>query len=159
MRTVVVYPTLYVARYVRPGPAGVVEEGMEVRAGESWPLGTVVLAWDAVTQAGFSPGARNVVTHEFAHQLDLEDGGMQGVPVLPPELLESWPRIFFSEYSRVSSSLWPTPLALGRENPAEFFAVAVELFFADPWSLKAHHPELYALLSQYFRQDPLSLVL
>lgn len=159
MRTVVVYPTLYVARYVRRGPAGVVEEGMEVRAGESWPLGTVVLAWDAVTQAGFAPGARNVVIHEFAHQLDLEDGGMQGVPVLPPELLEAWPKIFFPEYSRVSSSPWPTPLALGRESPAEFFAVAVELFFADPWSLKAHHPELYALLSQYFRQDPLALVL
>jgi Mlc titration factor MtfA (ptsG expression regulator) len=159
MRTVVVYPTLYVARYTRPGPAGVVEEGMEVRAGESWPLGTVVLAWDAVESAGFGPGSRNVVIHEFAHQLDLEDGAMQGVPVLPPDLLDLWPKIFFGEYEKISSFPSTTPLSLGRENPAEFFAMAVELFFADPWSLRAYHPELYALLSRFFRRDPAALVL
>jgi len=158
VRTVVVYPTLYVARYTRPGPAGTVEEGMEVRAGESWPLGTVVLAWDAAKSAGFRPGARNVVIHEFAHQLDLEDGAMQGVPVLPPDLLELWPKVFFGEYKKVASLPSSTPLSLGRENPAEFFAVAVELFFADPWSLQDHHPKLYALLSRYFQQDPAALV-
>lgn len=158
LRTVVVYPTLYVARYTRPGPAGVVEEGMEVRAGESWPLGTVVLAWDAVLGAGFGPGARNVVVHEFAHQLDLEDGAMQGSPVLPPEFLKPWQEIFFAEYERLRASPRPTPLALGLENPAEFFAVSVELFFADPESLRSH-PALYDLLSRYFRQDPLALLL
>jgi len=159
MRTVVVYPTLYVARYTRPGPVGTVEEGVEVRAGESWPLGTVVLAWDAVESAGFGPGRRNVVIHEFAHQLDLEDGAMQGVPPLPPDLLEDWPKVFFQEYTRVSSALAPTPLAYGRGNPAELFAVAVELFFSDPWSLRSYHPELYALLSRFFRWDTAALVL
>ncbi|MGB9757136.1 MAG: zinc-dependent peptidase [Candidatus Bipolaricaulaceae bacterium] len=158
LRTVVVYPTLYVARYTRPGPAGVVEEGMEVRAGESWPLGTVVLAWDAVLGAGFGPGARNVVVHEFAHQLDLEDGAMQGSPVLPPELLKPWQEIFFAEYERLRASPWPTPLALGLANPAEFFALSVELFFSDPQSLKQHHPALYQLLSRYFHQDSLALL-
>ena len=158
MRTVVVYPTLYVARYTRPGPAGTVEEGVEVRAGESWPLGTVVLAWDAVASAGFGPGKRNVVIHEFAHQLDLEDGAMQGVPPLPPHLWEDWRKVFFREYTRVSSALASTPLAYGRGNPAEFFAVAVELFFSDPWSLQSHHPELYALLSRFFRRDTAALV-
>lgn len=159
LRTTVVYPTLYVARYTRRGPGGVVEEGEEVRAGESWPLGTVVLAWDAVAQAGFGPGARNVVVHEFAHQLDLEDGAMQGVPVLPPELAEPWQKIFFGEHQRVSLPLEPAGLSLARQSPAEFFATAVELFFADPWSLHARFPRLYALLSQYFRQNPLELLL
>lgn len=158
MRTVVVYPTLYVARYRRPGPGGVVEEGMEVRAGESWPLGTVVLAWDAVLEAGFGPGARNVVVHEFAHQLDLEDGAMQGAPVLPAELREPWQNVVFGEYLRLRASPRPTPLAWGLESPAEFFAVATELFFADPWSLRAYHPELYGLLSRYFGWDPAELV-
>lgn len=153
LRTVVVYPTLYVARYTRSGPAGIVEEGVEVRAGESWPLGTVVLAWDAVTHAGFGPGARNVVVHEFAHQLDLEDGAMQGVPVLPPELVQPWQEIFFAEYR--SSFSRQTPLAPSLENPAEFFASAAELFFSDPNTLAQYHPNLYALLSRYFRQDTL----
>ncbi len=156
MRTVVVYPTLYVARYRRPGPGGIVEEGVEVRAGESWPLGTVVLAWDAVLEVGFSPGARNVVVHEFAHQLDLEDGAMQGVPVLPPELREPW-RQGLEEYRGLRAFPRPTPLALGLENPAEFLAVAMELFFADPWSLGVHHPGIYHLLSRYFRLDPAAL--
>lgn len=143
MRTVVVYPTLYVARYTRPGPVGTVEEGVEVRAGESWPLGTVVLAWDAVAAAGFGPGQRNVVVHEFAHQLDLEDGAMQGIPVLPPELRSAWAEVFFSEHQA------------GIPSPAEFFAVSVELFFSDPWALS---PTVYALLSRYFCQDPLRFV-
>lgn len=159
LRTVVVYPTLYVARYTRAAPGGAVEEGVEVRAGESWPLGTVVLAWDAVAEAGFGPGARNVVVHEFAHQLDLEDGAMQGVPVLPPALRSAWPEAFFGEYERLRAWPRPTPLMAGGESPAEFFAVAVELFFADPWSLRAHHPGLYRLLGELFRQDPAALVL
>lgn len=158
MRTVVVYPTLYVARYRRQGPGGVVEKGLEVRAGESWPLGTVVLAWDAVEEAGFGPGARNVVVHEFAHQLDLEDGAIQGVPVLPPDLREPWKDVFLAEYWRLRAFPYPTPLGLGLENPAEFFAVAVELFFASPWSLRTEHPALYALLSRYFRLDTAELV-
>ncbi|MEM3486015.1 MAG: zinc-dependent peptidase, partial [Candidatus Methanomethyliaceae archaeon] len=153
LHTVVVYPTLYVARYVRSAPGGVVEEGVEVRAGESWPLGTVVLAWDAVAQAGFSRGARNVVVHEFAHQLDLEDGAMQGAPTLPPELIQPWEEIFFGEYRKICTAPIPTPLACVSGNPAEFFALAVEFFFADPWSLREHHPTLYALLSRYFRLD------
>lgn len=158
LRTIVVYPTLYVARYTRSGPGGIVEEGVEVRAGESWPLGTVVLAWDAVIKAGFGPGARNVVVHEFAHQLDLEDGAMQGVPVLPWELLPAWEEVFFGEYRRLRASPQPTPLASGLESPAEFFAVAVELFFSDPGSLFQHHPDLYGLLSRYFRQNPVELL-
>lgn len=141
MRTVVVYPTLYVARYTRPGPAGTVEEGVELRAGESWPLGTVVLAWDAVESAGFGPGGQNVVVHEFSHQLDLEDGAMQGVPVLPPDLAEVWAEVFFREYAQARESL----------SPAEFFAVATELFFSDPWALS---DPLYALLSRYFQLNP-----
>lgn len=154
MRTVVVYPTLYVARYRRPGPGGIVEEGVEIRAGESWPLGTVVLAWDAVLEVGFGPGARNVVVHEFAHQLDLEDGAMQGVPVLPPALREPWRQVL-DEYRDLRAFPRPTPLAL--ENPGEFLAVAMELFFADPGSLRVHHPRIYHLLSMYFRLDPAAL--
>ncbi|MCS7240397.1 MAG: zinc-dependent peptidase [Candidatus Bipolaricaulota bacterium] len=154
LRTVVVYPTLYVARYMRSAPGGAVEEGMEVRAGESWPLGTVVLAWDAVSQAGFGQGARNVVVHEFAHQLDLEDGAMQGVPVLPPELVQPWKEIFFGEYQKLGSFPDPSPLVLCQENPAEFFATAVELFFSDPWTLRMYHPALYKLFTRFFLLDP-----
>lgn len=41
------------------------------------------------------------------------------------------------------------------ENPAEFFAVASEAFFVCPEPLMAAYPDLYQMLSAYYRQDPL----
>ncbi|MCA9685529.1 MAG: zinc-dependent peptidase, partial [Myxococcales bacterium] len=39
-------------------------------------------------------------------------------------------------------------------NEAEFFAVAVEVFFERPHALRDKDPELYQLLRDYFGQDP-----
>ncbi|MFN3346524.1 MAG: zinc-dependent peptidase [Candidatus Bipolaricaulaceae bacterium] len=66
-------------------------------------------------------------------------------------------RLLLEEFQNLQMFPRPTPLATGLENPAEFLAVAVELFFADPWSLRIHHPRVYHLLSQYFRLDPAAL--
>lgn len=43
------------------------------------------------------------------------------------------------------------------EDPAEFFAVASEAFFVSPGALIAAYPEVYQLLSAYYRQDPLAV--
>lgn len=40
-------------------------------------------------------------------------------------------------------------------HPAEFFAVASEAFFVLPEPLAGNYPEIYHLLSLYYRQDPL----
>ncbi|WP_420473988.1 zinc-dependent peptidase [Noviherbaspirillum sp. ST9] len=40
-------------------------------------------------------------------------------------------------------------------HPAEFFAVASEAFFVLPEPLSEDYPEVYRLLSHYYRQDPL----
>ena len=42
------------------------------------------------------------------------------------------------------------------ENPAEFFAVTSEAFFVQPGPLAATYPDVYRLLSLYYRQDPLA---
>jgi len=39
-------------------------------------------------------------------------------------------------------------------NPAEFFAVATEVFFEQPEPLRLRHPEMYAELSRYYGLDP-----
>ena len=44
----------------------------------------------------------------------------------------------------------------GAQNPAEFFAVVTEMFFERPHDLRAKHPELYAELGRFYRQDPAS---
>jgi Mlc titration factor MtfA (ptsG expression regulator) len=41
------------------------------------------------------------------------------------------------------------------ENPAECFAVLSEYFFEAPDVLHADYPEVYDLLAQFYRQQPL----
>ncbi|MDJ0521752.1 MAG: zinc-dependent peptidase, partial [Planctomycetota bacterium] len=45
--------------------------------------------------------------------------------------------------------------AYAATNEAEFFAVATETFFEKPRRLARKHPDLYAVLRDYYRQDPL----
>jgi Mlc titration factor MtfA (ptsG expression regulator) len=46
----------------------------------------------------------------------------------------------------------------GATNPAEFFAVSTESFFEKPAVLQKRHPELYAALKSFYRQDPAELL-
>lgn len=70
-QTLFVYPGAFVSAFTRVLPGGVVQQEPVIRVGESWHRGSVVLAWDAVEAALYEdPGGRNVVLHEFAHQLD-----------------------------------------------------------------------------------------
>ena len=48
--------------------------------------------------------------------------------------------------------------AYGATNEAEFFAVATEEFFDRPRALQKHSPDLYRVLSAYYRQDPAARV-
>jgi Mlc titration factor MtfA (ptsG expression regulator) len=42
----------------------------------------------------------------------------------------------------------------GATSPAEFFAVATESYFEQPWRLAARHPALYDEFLKYYRVDP-----
>jgi MtfA peptidase len=108
------------------------------------------------------PGdGENVVLHEFAHQLDFENRSADGTPDLDTraEYL-SWGRVMSAEFAALRQSDPYNEEAVidmyGAKNPTEFFAVATEAFFERPRALKAKHPELYAALSRFFRQDPVT---
>ncbi len=158
--TIIVYPGAYVAARTVREPMGIVTERTDTRLGESSPRGAVVLSWDAVEVAASDVGdCRNVALHEFAHQLDGEDGSVEGAPALTDRSrYVAWARILGREYERLRRDT-----AIGRKtvldrygatSPAEFFAVTTECFFTRPAVLKACHPELYAELRQYYQQDP-----
>lgn len=56
---------------------------VEKLGGESWIDGIVLLAWDSVRYGAANPfDGYNIVLHEFAHQLDYEDGECDGTPLL-----------------------------------------------------------------------------
>jgi Mlc titration factor MtfA (ptsG expression regulator) len=160
LRSILVYPATFVARRERR-EGGWVREEDDALLGESWAHGALVLSWASVDRDLHDAGdARNVVIHEFAHQLDTEDGGADGTPPLRRAEYAPWVRILGAEYlalRRAEASGAPHLLdAYGARSEAEFFAVASETFFEKPGELMAEHPELYAELCGYYRQDPAS---
>ena len=166
LRTILVYPGAFVVEKLRPEPSGVLQETRQVLSGESWSRGQVVLSWEDVLQgAAIADDGRNVVIHEFAHQLDQEKGYANGAPLLAGRhRYERWSRVLGEEFARLrlrASAADDPPAAApgllsdyGATDPAEFFAVASEVFFEQPGRLAAEHPELYAELAGYYRVDP-----
>jgi MtfA peptidase len=157
--TVIVYPSSYKAP-VREQEGYVTLEGEQHRLGESWTRGVVVLSW-AAARAGAANAVdgHDVVLHEFAHQLDAEDGGMDGTPELGAlERYAVWSRVAGAEYAALLDDVEhhrKTSIDVyGATNAAEFFAVVVEQFFEKPRSLARLHPELYRELAAFFRFDP-----
>lgn len=155
LQSILVYPTSYWGRKEEPGPAGTVAEYDEARLGESWKHGTIVLSWEDVREAG---DGVNVVLHEFAHQLDLANEEMDGVPELADGAYADWARVMEREFERLkrdeARGIETVIDPYGAEEPAEFFAVTTEVFFEDAVALKREHPELYEQLRRFYRQDP-----
>ncbi len=161
LSSVVVYPHAYVGKDIQ-FIGDQATETKSVRAGESWTGGAVVLAWDHVKHGAWDmKDGHNVVFHEFAHQLDQEDGASDGAPILEKtSAYAPWARILGAEFSRLREKALRGGRTVmdeyGTTNPAEFFAVATESFFEKAGAMKRHHPELYEELKQFYRMDPAS---
>jgi Mlc titration factor MtfA (ptsG expression regulator) len=162
LRQVLVYPSAFVVDRVHAEPWGVLQDRRQVLAGESWSQGQVILSWpDTLDGAAVPDDGRNVVIHEFAHQLDQEKGVANGAPwQRGRRRRERWARVLTREFealrARVSAQQDSLLSDYGATDPAEFFAVASEAFFEQPARLAAEHAELYAELSAYYRVQPLS---
>jgi Mlc titration factor MtfA (ptsG expression regulator) len=156
---IVLYPEAYVARKTS-AQALMVTESTEVRLGESWDHGVVVLAWNAVRHgARDMRDGHNVAYHEFAHQLDQDFAAADGAPELPRGMCYGiWAEVLGSAFARLqrasASGRKPFLDAYGATHPAEFFAVATEAFFEKPVQMKKRAPDLYRQLVGFYRQDP-----
>ena len=162
LQSVLVYPTAYSVPSQHVDEVGVVHEGYDTHLGEAWERGAVILSWDDVRRdtAEMSDG-QNVTLHEFAHQLDQQDGTFDGAPMLENTAhYRSWARILMKEYKALQRAAERGEQSVidtyGATDPAEFFAVVTEAFFEQPDALRARHPQLYAELQKFYRQDPAS---
>ena len=159
VQSILVYPSGYRYPLQRDSASGIVSEGTPV-AGQAHYHGPVVLAWDVAKAGGRAEcGGRNVVLHEFAHQLDFLDGWADGQPWLAGRApARRWHDVMKAELERRRREVragTPDVLdAYAATSLAEFFAVSTECFFERPVELRAGHPELYELLRSYYRQDP-----
>ena len=164
LSSILVYPDAFVARVNGPMDDMDVVDEDDVRLGESWDTGAIVLAWKPILQSARSRGtAQNVALHEFAHQLDLEDGVTNGVPELDnDEAYEDWARVMGGAYEALWRDIEQNRLTFideyGATHPAEFFAVLTETFFLRPHTLQRKHPDIYAVLREYYRQDPAAIL-
>src|SRR5438105_10472663 len=118
------------------------EEGTVSRLGETGRrMGSLVLSWGAVKHgAADSSDGKNVVLHEFAHQLDFENDAADGVPHLATrEQQLAWADVMRCEFASLRAaeeSDIPTLLnTYGATDPAEFFTVSVEAFVHQPRAL------------------------
>jgi Mlc titration factor MtfA (ptsG expression regulator) len=160
LRQVLVYPGAFVVdRAVNEG--GVVRDERRALAGESWQQGQLILSWDDVLQgAAKADDGRNVVIHEFAHQLDQEAGRANGAPWLAtPARRRRWAAVMEQEFGQLRQRLTDGEHGLidpyAATDPAEFFAVVSEVFFEQPGALAAAHPALFREFAQYYATNPL----
>ena len=145
----------------REGPV----EGTFVDDPDEWSSGEaghddepITLAWsDVVWDLRHHRSGKNVVIHEFAHKLDMLDGTVDGTPPMAAGLRERWIDVCTREFEAVQEQGDEHVLGdYAGEDPGEFFSVASEVFFTRPDALIGDAPELYEVLSGYFRQDPAS---
>lgn len=165
VRQILVYPGAFVVHRTSVDSAGVQREQRQALSGESWSQGQVILSWqDTLEGAAVADDGRNVVIHEFAHQLDQENGAAIGAP--PPMLGDAghdpqrWSRVFHAAYAQLQAEARHGVEGLldhyGAKDPAEFFAVVSEVFFEQPQALAADYPALYQELRGYYKLDPVS---
>jgi Mlc titration factor MtfA (ptsG expression regulator) len=160
VKTILIYPGGFrIPKDPQIGDISIQDETMPA-LGVAWHRGPVILSWDDISNPGNGPGAPgNLVIHEFAHQLDMQDGTPDGTPSLSSRKLQKkWRRVMKDEYDRLVEESKEERVTLldhyGATSEVEFFAVASECFFEQPVEMKREHPQLYDVLRRYYRQDP-----
>lgn len=148
--------------------------------------GAVVLSWEDVEDAAELAEGYNVVIHEFAHKIDMGRSDANGCPPFLADYHRGldprqWQQVFSAAYDDFTRRVEHIERRLARtvrasrhdagdddpfgqlpldpyaaSDPAEFFAVASEVFFLAPLPLHEDYPEVYRLLARYYRQETLA---
>ena len=160
-RDILVYPGEFkVKRSHHDDRSGVVTEGDDVLIGEAWEHGPLVLSLADVELDLAQPwDGFNVVVHEIAHKLDMQDGPPDGVPVLPPQIpRRQWIVAFQRAFDLLSNDVARGRDTLidpyGAESPDEFFAVVSELHWSQPGVLRRADAAVADLLQAYYGPSP-----
>lgn len=155
---VLVYPSTYMHSQTVFSEAQRTEADVPV-AGLSYSSGLVSLAWSHVIGGAMnSNDGKNVVFHEFAHQLDNESGATDGFPRLESTDSRKWISTVDEEFQsfikKIARHRKDVIDEYGGTNPAEFFAVCTETFFEKPYQLVKQHKELFDMFIEFYRVDP-----
>jgi hypothetical protein len=166
LHQVLVYPGAFVVQASQAADGGVVQAQRQALSGQSWAHGQVVLGYADVLAGAADPGdGQNVVLHEFAHQVDQDKGVADGRPWLPGRARRKrWALVMDDAFWRAQRQAAvdaeadvDAPGLFGSyaaTAPAEFFAVATELFFERPQALADAEPAVYRELAGLYQVHP-----
>ena len=157
--TVVIYPATFISNRSVTDENGIVSNEKSSLLGEAWHRGPVILAWDETETAGIIDG-HNLVVHEFAHKLDMQNGAANGFPPLNFGMKrKQWVTAFTKAFEHFQKKCHKNELygisCYGASSPAEFFSVISEVFFEKPKIIEKHYPDIYKQLCLYYRQSPI----
>lgn len=159
--SILVYPTTLLRREEQHAGDGIwTEEDDELDGLAATDLGAIVISWDAVLDGIHDPGdGFNVVLHEFAHELDFQDGNFNGVPLMESGgQLARWKAALAPAYEELQADVEAGRGTFlddyGATDPTEFFAVLTESFFERPAALRRRYPQVYEALKEFYGQDP-----
>lgn len=159
-REIFIYPGEFkVRRSHHDDHTGVVTEGDEVRIGEAWEHGPLVLSLADVQLDLEQPwDGYNVVVHEMAHKLDMLDGPPDGVPPLVEIPRRRWIEQFQLAYDRLVDTppdSHASPIDhYATESASEYFAVVSELHYSQPALLREAEPAIADLLEAFYGRSP-----
>lgn len=156
---IIIYPGGFAPRRTVTDEFGVVHQVSDALSGEAWQRGPVILSWDATANAGALDG-ENLVIHEFAHKLDMLTGAANGFPPIHADMdVDQWTDTFteaFADFqAKAEAGVERDINTYGASSPAEFIAVLSELFFEQPLIIFGRYPQVYDLLRQFYRQEPM----
>jgi MtfA peptidase len=148
-KKIIVYPDYYRSRITRRRHKGEVNPGFRI----------IVFSWRGIAEGMKTlDDGINLMLHEFAHALWLEHKlvGHQ-YTVLDRHWIEQFEKYAENEMANLKANENHFFRMYAFENIEEFFAVAVENFFERTQQFHQEQPELYRILAQLFKQDPLTL--
>lgn len=157
--SIIVYPAGFKTNRKETDENGIVDYDRAHKLGESWLHGPVILSWQDAKAGGVIDGS-NVVIHEFAHKLDMQNGAANGFPPLHKGVKHSdWVKGFSDAFDYFVHHCHGQDFhgidSYAATNPAEFFSVFSEVFFEKPAVIYKHFPEVYLLLQAYYQQNPI----
>lgn len=156
---VIVHPSTVVLggeRRLRGDIGQMTTDSPEAVGGLAHLNGPVVISWrQARAELRRRISARNVILHEFAHQLDMYDGVLDGVAsqIAVGASRERFVQVCSRVHAAMAAGDTEVPRVEAASDPGEFFAVVTEEFFGRPDLMALHQPELFEVFAELYRQD------
>ena len=156
--SILIYSHTMVAKRVSAN-GGIFTKGDFLLEGES-SNDIVIISWNDARKDAYHLHNANVIIHEFAHEIDFLNGGVNATPPLSHSKYHEWARVLSYEFNKLSEVTlknrdWGKYKLIGSyaaTNEAEFFAVITERYFEKPEALKKHFPELFKELDSFYNQ-------